>query len=50
MSVSEAQRLRTLEDENAKLRRPLADAMLDKATLQELLSKNARARPPGARA
>lgn len=43
MSVSEAQRLRTLEDENAKLKRLLADAMLDKAALQELLSKNGRA-------
>jgi len=39
MSVSEAQRLRTLEDENAKLKRLVADAMLDKAALQELLSE-----------
>ena len=39
MSVSEAQRLRALEDENARLKRLLADAMLDKAALSELLSK-----------
>ena len=50
MSVSEAQRLRTLEDENAKLKRLLADAMLDKAALQELLSKKWQGAPPGARA
>ena len=29
MDVSEAKRLRALEDENAKLKRMLADAMLD---------------------
>lgn len=29
MDVPEARRLRTLEDENAKLKRMLADAMLD---------------------
>jgi hypothetical protein len=40
--VSEAQRLRTLEDEIAKLERLLADVMLDKAALQALLSKNGR--------
>jgi putative transposase len=39
MSVSEAQRLRTLEDENRRLKSLLADAMLDKAALGELLSK-----------
>ncbi len=40
MSVSDAQRLRALEDENGKLKkRLLADAMLDKAALNELLSK-----------
>ena len=37
MSVSDAQRLRALEDENG--RRLLADAMLDKAALNDLLSK-----------
>ncbi len=39
MSVSDAQRLRTLEHENGKLKRLLADAMLDKAALNDLLSK-----------
>ena len=39
MGVSEAQRLRALEDENARLKRLLADAMLDKAALNELLAK-----------
>ncbi len=39
MDVSEAKRLRSLEDENAKLKRLLADAMLDQAALKELLSK-----------
>jgi putative transposase len=39
MSVSDAQRLRALEDENGKLKRLLADAMLDKAALNDLLSK-----------
>jgi len=31
MDVSEARRLKALEDENAKLKRMLADAMLDRA-------------------
>ena len=39
MSVSEAQRLKALEDENRRLKSLLADAMLDKAALKELLSK-----------
>jgi len=39
MDVSEAKRLRALEEENAKLKRLLADAMLDQAALKELLSK-----------
>jgi putative transposase len=39
MSVSEAQRLKALEDENRRLKHLLADAMLDKAALNELLSK-----------
>ncbi len=33
MDVSEAKRLRTLEDENTRLKRLLADAMLDNAAL-----------------
>ncbi|MGY3413220.1 putative transposase [Bradyrhizobium sp. GM5.1] len=40
MDVSEAKRLRTLEDENTKLKRLLADAMLDNAALKDLLGKN----------
>jgi putative transposase len=39
MGVSDAQRLRALEDENGRLKRLLVDAMLDKAALNELLTK-----------
>ena len=39
MDVSEARRLKTLEDENAKLKRLLADAMLDNVALKDLLGK-----------
>jgi putative transposase len=39
MDVSEAKRLKGLEAENAKLKRLLADAMLDNAALKDLLSK-----------
>ena len=39
LDVSDAKRLKALEDENAKLKRLLADAMLDKAGLKELLAK-----------
>lgn len=39
MDVSEAKRLRGLETENGKLKRLLADAMLDNAALKDLLSK-----------
>ncbi len=37
--VSDARRLKELESENAKLNRLLADAMLDKAALKDLLAK-----------
>ena len=37
---SEVRRLRQLEDENAKLKRLVADLSLDKAMLQDVLSKN----------
>ena len=40
MDVSDAKRLRSLEDENGKLKRLLADAMLDASALRELLAKN----------
>ena len=36
---SDAKRLRGLEDENAKLKRMLADAMLDNVALKDLLGK-----------
>jgi len=39
MEVSEAKRLRALEDENAKLKRLLAEQMLDVAAMRELLSE-----------
>jgi putative transposase len=39
MDVSEAKRLRALEEENTKLKRLLADQMLDNVALKELLSK-----------
>ena len=39
LEVSEAKRLRLLEDENTKLKRLLADAMLDNAALKDLLGK-----------
>ena len=35
----EAKRLKTLEDENTRLKRLLADAMLDNAALKDLLGK-----------
>jgi len=40
MDVSDARRLKALEDENGKLKRRLADAMLDNTALKDLLSKN----------
>ena len=39
LDVSEAKRLKAVEDENAKLKRLLADAMLDNAGLKELIAK-----------
>lgn len=39
LEVSEARRLRELENENAKLERLLADTMLDNVALKYLLSK-----------
>jgi putative transposase len=40
MEVPEAKRLKALEEENGKLKRLLADAMLDVSTLKEMLGKN----------
>ena len=39
LEVFEAKRLRSLEDENAKLKKLLAEAMLDIAVLEDLASK-----------
>ena len=39
LEVSDAKRLRSLEEENSKLKRLLADTMLDNAALKDLLSK-----------
>ena len=39
MDVSDAKRLKALEDENGKLKPLLADAMLDNTALKDLLSK-----------
>jgi putative transposase len=39
LEVSDAKRLRALTDENAKLKRLLAEAMLDNAVLKDLASK-----------
>ena len=40
MEVSEAKRLKTLEDENRKLKKLLAEQVMDNATLKEMLTKN----------
>jgi len=39
LDVSEARRLKALENKNAKLKRMLADAMLDNVALKDLLGK-----------
>jgi putative transposase len=39
LEVSEAKRLKAPEDENTRLKRLLADAMLDNAALKDLLGK-----------
>jgi len=38
--VSEARRLKTLEDQNARLKKLLAESMLDVPTLREALGEN----------
>jgi putative transposase len=40
MEVSDAKRLKSLEDENARLKRLLAEQMMDVSTLKEMLAKN----------
>jgi putative transposase len=40
LEVSDARKLKTLEEENRKLKKLLAESMLDVATLREALGKN----------
>jgi putative transposase len=40
MDVSDAKRLRALEDENRKLKKLLAESILDQAALKQLLAKS----------
>ena len=40
MEVSDAKKLRALEAENSKLKKMLAEQMLDNSTLKEMLGKN----------
>ena len=40
LEVSDAKRLKALEEENRKLKKLLAEQMLDAATLREMLAKN----------
>lgn len=40
LQVSEAKRLKALEDENRRLKKRLAEEVMDNATLKEMLTKN----------
>jgi len=40
MEISDARKLKTLEEENRKLKKLLAESMLDASTLKEMLAKN----------
>jgi putative transposase len=40
LEISDAKRLKALEDENRKLKKLLAEHVLDNATLKEMLTKN----------
>ena len=40
MEISEAKRLKALEEENRKLKKLLAEQVMDNATLKEMLGKN----------
>ena len=42
MDVSDARKLKSLEQENARLKRLLANAMLDNVVLKDALGKNCR--------
>jgi putative transposase len=39
MEVSDAKRLKALEEENARLKRLLAESLLDQAAMKDLLSR-----------
>ena len=45
MSVSDAQKLKALEDENRRLKKLLAESMLDVSALKDLLGKNVWSAP-----
>jgi putative transposase len=45
LAVSDAKRLKALEDENAKLKKLLAEAMLDNAMLKDIAAKNVWSAP-----
>ena len=49
MDVSDARRLKALEAENGKLKKLLADAILDASALGELLAKKWQGPPPSAK-
>ena len=40
MEISDARKLKALEEENRKLKKLLAETMLDASTLKEMLAKN----------
>lgn len=40
MDVSDARKLKSIEDENRKLKKLLAESMVDNATLKEMLTKS----------
>ena len=44
LEVSDARRLKALEDENAKLKKLLAETMLDNAILKDIKAENGDAR------
>ena len=46
MGVAEIRRLKQLEEENVKLKRLVADLMLDKTMLQDVLRRNVWSAPP----
>jgi putative transposase len=45
LDVSDAKRLRSLEEENRKLKKLLAEAMLDSAMLKDIAAKNVWSAP-----